>query len=430
VVALGAAGLPWLHPSGDGLAEATPPLALPGARAVASAGEVLYAAGGGRVARWRGGVVSEAALESRPRHLEASAEGAMLSLGDRGVAWWDGTTAPQVDSMAPLDGRFDARASALVDADTAWITGAATGLVRARREGGRWVGEAALAGGGVEEVALSGETIALVIDKGRGQGALALLDARDRAITDRLDVQATILDIAASGEALLVATRERPLLAVDLGAPPGQRRLEPAAAGPPLRASQVAARGPAPAVILEAGAGLAWIERGEGGWAVRAREALALGINVGDLLVDGDAALALYLERGHIERAAPGAPHRRWDLAGVAAESAGRRFLTATLTAFGGAYWAGVPALGLERISPGLDERALLRLPDGAWGAVGWGGEVAVALGVHGVGIVAGDPMALTARCDLPGQTRRLLAVGDALMAASGGAVFFLERAP
>ncbi len=362
--------------------------------------------------------------------------GVLLSARGEGVLFWDGSSEELVQHQLELPGTgvtAEPRSLAHLGDDTIVLAAGKAGVVWADTATTPWSVSGWYGPGGLlRALEPHGEGAIAVVSDDQTASAVALLELGDDGtltVADRIAAPPGINGaVVVDGQLLLGGDG---LLAVDLDAPPGERRVTDLG----ITSDKIGALTPLPGGRVAALAGSAdvlWLARdGTGQWTVEGASKadqewmpIALGSHRGAPAVSyaGQGRLKVFPE--------PGAePDRQHLLQGEVAFNEGAPLRPGGLASDGERIWVAIPHLGIESVDPATRKHTVLHLDPGGWDVHPWGDRLAVALGPDGVAIVdptGEDPREL-ARCALPGDTWFVLPMGDRLLAGAGGTLYLLE---
>jgi hypothetical protein len=346
----------------------------------------------------------------------AGGELQMWRNGSKGLTGWLSTHPSVAWEASALD----------ITRDVGLVVGPNDVLVARRRESG-WVHDVDLTrpDGVVTSMALSNGRLVVGTARSDGAGTVLVFRAGAPLALERRVTLAAVQDVLVDGDVVLIATAAGvTALAIGSDAPPRTVALADEFV---VSLARVGRRYGA----LTRGRGLVWLDRpslAEAGaraidgatapvGVVGANDvtAVAMGRSGELLLVRG--------EGGTIERViAPGS----FDLVDADAPGASR-------LVFGGRdVWAPSPTLGVS-VVPMADPAETLQtvpLEPGAWDVGFVGDQPIVALGTGGVASLrrdAGGRWSQDARCELPGDTRRIAVDGRRVYASNGGDIVVLD---
>jgi hypothetical protein len=353
-----------------------------------------------------------------------------------GVLQWDGGS---VDTYAwslripGTDEKAPAHDIVPLDGQRVAVAAGRAGVLWARDEGTGWSVDGWTPSAGVwEAVAPLQQGLAAALTTTGGGSLVLLLDLNEQGELvelDRIPVPTQVTGLLLVGDELLVSSLG--VYSIDLERPPGQREAvhldllrEPIHGLAALPTGRIAG--------LIRGRAVVWLERGAQGWTLVDESALGSTFTPMAIVSWGETVGVTYAGHGRLRLFdEPGSPP--WGehvLAGQVASSDAGIMRPPGTTALGDHLWFALPHIGVEALIPGDTDHRRIRFQPGAWDAKDWNGLLAVALGLDGVGVLAPDrpDEPWLGRCDLPGDTRKLVPVGDRLIAFGGGSATVLER--
>jgi hypothetical protein len=354
----------------------------------------------------------------------------------KGVLQWDGASVatyalslriPSTDEEAPA---YDI---VPVDDEHIAVGAGRAGVLWAQDQGTGWSVEAwTPTMGEWEAVAPLEHGLAAALTTSSGESVVLLLDLDDQGELverDRIPVPSQVTGLLQVRNELLVSTLD--VFSIDLGRPVGQREAVRLGIIPePIHGLQLLPSGRVAGLIR--GRALVWFEHRDSHWELAGESSLQKTFSPMAIVSHGETVGVTQAGHGNLRLFdTPGDPP--WAehlLAGQLATSDAGILRAPGVALLEDRLWFALPHIGVEGLTPGdMDHDRILFQP-GAWDVKPWGGQLAVALSQGGVGVL--DPTKLdepwVARCDLPGDTRKLVPLGDSLIAFGGGTATVLTR--